>query len=324
MLESSQTPQENMASPIKLSLWEKLKFFFLGNSSDGLRESLTDALETEEESANFSPQEKIMLRNVLQMRETQVADVMVPRADIIAVSLDTTLADLLQVFRTQNHSRLPVYHETLDDPRGMVHIRDFLDHLAKQFEKKTKESSKENGLFLGKLKLTDTLATADITRPVLYAPEAMPAIDLLVKMQSTRTHMALIIDEYGGTDGLVSIEDLVEMIVGDIEDEHDEDEDMPIIQTADGAYLINARASIEEVEIALGYEFPEKEYFEEIDTLAGLIVSKIGRVPVKGEILPILGMEFEIQDVDSRRIKRIRCKHQNKHSKADVQDGNTQ
>ncbi|WP_460449919.1 hemolysin family protein [Alsobacter sp. SYSU BS001988] len=277
--------------------------------AQSVRDDLEEALA--ESGAEFSPQERAMLKNVLGLRTHRVDDVMVPRADIVAVAIETTLGDLLRVFRTAGHSRLPVYAETLDDPRGMVHIRDFIDYMAMRAETARppgrRRSLPAGAPDLGKVDLAIPLSAAKILRPVLFVPPSMPAMDLLVKMQASRTHMALVIDEYGGTDGLVSIEDLVEIIVGDIEDEHDL-EDAPMITRApDGAYLADARTSLEEASAELGADLVHGELAEDVDTLGGLIAALVGRVPVRGEVIQHpSGVEFEILDADPRRIKRLR------------------
>jgi CBS domain containing-hemolysin-like protein len=249
-----------------------------------------------------------MLKNVLGFHRIRVEDVMVPRADIVAVPGDIALGELLGTFRTAGHSRLPVYGETLDDPKGMVHIRDFLDYLAARSEAgkpRRRKTAAPKPASLGDVDLSISLSSAKILRPVLYVPRSMPAIDLLVRMQSTRTHMALVIDEYGGTDGLVSIEDLVEMVVGDIEDEHDVDSRM-ILQAEGDTFVANARASLEEVSAALQVDL-DKDDEAEIDTLGGLVVTLAGRVPVRGELITGPdGFEFEVLDADPRRLKRIR------------------
>lgn len=277
---------------------------------DTIRGDLEDALAETLHNPSFSPQEREMLKNVLGFHRIRVDDVMVPRADIVAVPADTTLGALLGMFRTAGHSRLPVYGETLDDPRGMVHIRDFLDYLATRAEAGTSRrrgSQEERPPNLGEVDLSVTLATAKILRPVLYAPPSMPAVDLLVRMQATRTHMALVIDEYGGTDGLVSIEDLVEMVVGDIEDEHDEAGALLILQGEGDVFVADARATLEEVSEALKVDLAVGEMAEEVDTLGGLIVTLAGRVPSRGEL--IAGpdnLEFEVLDADPRKVKRLR------------------
>lgn len=278
---------------------------------DSIRHDLEDALaEVDEES--FSPQERAMLRNVLGFHRIRVDDVMVPRADIVAVPAEITLGDLLATFRTAGHSRLPVYAETLDDPKGMVHIRDFLDYLAARAENgktRRRRAPEAKPPSLGEVDLSVTLATAKIWRSVLFVPPSMPAVDLLVRMQATRTHMALVIDEYGGTDGLVSIEDLVEMVVGDIEDEHDAAATRMIVQDRD-SFIADARASLEEASEAIGINLAVGDMAEEVDTLGGLIVTLAGRVPSRGEL--IAGpdhLEFEILDADPRRVKRLKIHH---------------
>jgi len=277
---------------------------------DSIRHDLEDALAETVEDTDFSPQERAMLKNVLSFHRIRVEDVMVPRADIVAVAADTNLGDLLNLFRTAGHSRLPVYGETLDDPKGMVHIRDFLDFIAMRADSGASESGASDEAALPSLGLIDlsmALSSANILRPVLFVPRSMPAIDLLVRMQATRTHMALVIDEYGGTDGLVSIEDLVEMVVGDIEDEHDEDATLTIVQAAEGTYIADARASLDEVKETLGVDLTEEEGAEDIDTIGGFIVTLAGRVPSRSEVIVgPAGLEFEVLDADPRRVKRLR------------------
>jgi len=282
-------------------------------SRDSIRNDLEDALAETVEDADFSPQERAMLKNVLGFHRIRVEDVMVPRADIIAVAADMSLGNLLNLFRTAGHSRLPVYGETLDDPKGMVHIRDFLDFIAERADDRTArrrrdgESTAVAAPSLIRVDLSLSLADAKILRPVLFVPRSMPAIDLLVRMQATRTHMALVIDEYGGTDGLVSIEDLVEMVVGDIEDEHDDATAVSIMESSDGTFLADARASLDEVKESLGVDLNDEVRAEDIDTIGGFIVTLAGRVPSRGELITgPLGLEFEVLDADPRRVKRVR------------------
>ena len=276
----------------------------LGRLGLKTRETLRDELEValaESGEHAFTPLERAMLRNVLGLHRVRVDDAMVPRADIVAVASDVTLGELLATFRTAGHSRLPVYGDTLDDPQGMVHIRDFLDYLAKRAE-----TGEDGAVNLGLVDLSARLSGAEILRPVLFVPPSMPAIDLLVRMQATRTHMALVIDEYGGTDGLVSIEDLVEMVVGDIEDEHDDQDAEMIVEDGKGGFLADARAGLEEVSAALGVDLAAAAG-EEVDTIGGLIVTLAGRVPSRGELLAGPdGLEFEVVDADPRRVKRVR------------------
>lgn len=274
-----------------------------------IRDNLEDALGEQARSTDFTAQERAMLRNILATRSIRVADVMVPRAEIVAVPADITLVELLRAFRTQGHSRLPAYGETLDDPKGMVHIRDFLDYLTTRAESAVKRGRRKQdaaAIDLGLVDLSQQLSAARLLRPVLYVPPSMPAMDLLVRMQSTRTHMALVVDEYGGTDGLVSIEDLVEMIVGDIEDEHD-DLDRPLIEASgDSLFTAEAKASLEEVGRTLGVDFAEEEAAADVDTIGGLVVTLAQRVPSRGEVIKApFGLEIEVLDADPRRVKRV-------------------
>jgi CBS domain containing-hemolysin-like protein len=279
---------------------------------DSIRHDLEDVLSEVTEDADFSPQERAMLKNVLGFHRLRVEDVMVPRADIIAVESDIRLGDLLNMFRTAGHSRLPVYGDTLDDPKGMVHIRDFLDFIAMRADDRTARRRRDSdpppvAPSLIRIDLAMSLNEAQILRPVLFVPRSMPALDLLVRMQATRTHMALVIDEYGGTDGLVSIEDLVEMVVGDIEDEHDDATTLAVTEGPDGTYIADARASLEEINEILGIDLSGEEDAEDIDTIGGLIVTIAGRVPARGEIVGgPANLEFEVLDADPRRIKRLR------------------
>ncbi len=286
-------------------LFERLRALFgLGPAS--VRDDIEDALEEAGPDADFTPQERAILKNVLALHDVRVEDVMVPRADVIAVQIDAPLSDVLALFRTAGHSRLPVYGETLDDPRGMVHIRDFVDYLAAapQFGLAPEAASEQAP---APFDMSLPLAKANILRPVLYAPPSMPALDLLLKMQATRTHMALVIDEYGGCDGLVSIEDVVEAIVGDIEDEHDEAETPAIEKTAEGAFVADARASLEDLSAALGDDFIKFGEAEQVDTIGGLVTAKVGRVPGRGEIVTGIGdYEFEVLDADPRRVKKVK------------------
>jgi CBS domain containing-hemolysin-like protein len=260
----------------------------------------------------FSPEESAMLKNILGLRERRIANVMVPRADIVAVQEDIALGDLVKTFETAAHSRLVVYRETLDDPTGMVHIRDLVAFMTARATVDAQANTRRKrplpaGLDLRALDLSLTLASANILRPILFVPPSMPAIDLLAKMQATRVHLALVIDEYGGTDGLVSIEDLVELIVGDIEDEHDEGDETLMVPQQDGSYLADARASLEDVVALVGAEFDVAEASEEVNTLGGYLATRIGRVPVRGELVPGPGpFEIEVLDADPRRVKRVR------------------
>jgi CBS domain containing-hemolysin-like protein len=288
---------------------DRLKSWIGLGHSASIRDDFADALAEGGARDDFSPREKEMLKNVLALRSRRVDDVMVPRADIIAVSMDISLGELLRVFRTAGHSRLPVHVDTLDDPRGMVHIRDFLNYLTERAEvspRSRRTKSVADLPDLGRVDLATPLSAVKILRPVLYAPPSMPAHELLAKMQTTRTHMALVIDEYGGTHGLVSIEDLVEIVVGEIEDEHDEVDAPRIVRNDNGTILVDARVSLEDLTTHLGLVFSEEDLAEDVETLGGLLATLVGRVPVRGEIIARNGIDFEILDADPRRIKRLR------------------
>jgi len=291
-------------------LLERLRSL-LGLGIGSVRDDIEDALEESKEDADFTPQERAILKNVLALHDVRVADIMLPRADIIAIAADTPLSDVLARFRTAGHSRLPVFGETLDDPQGMIHIRDFVDFLASEprFGLAPEGAVGATRLSLPGVEvgMSMPLAAAAILRPVLFAPPSMPALDLLLKMQTSRTHMALVIDEYGGTDGLVSIEDVVEAIVGDIEDEHDEAERPKVAAGPDGTFFVEARAPLDEVSEATGFDFSALADAEGVDTIGGLLTNFVGRVPGRGEIVTGLGeFEFEVLDADPRRVKRVK------------------
>ena len=284
-----------------------------GWRSDSLRANLQVVLETSTPGeTSFTPVERTMLRNILYLRERRIADIMIPRADIIAVRHDVSLGELMKLFDSAGHSRLVVYGETLDEPEGMVHIRDLVVYMAQSAQVEPKVTARRKkplpaGLDLRAVNLATTLAEAKLIRKLIYVPPSMPAMDLMQQMQATRIHLALVVDEYGGTDGLVSIEDLVEQIVGDIDDEHDSDEPPSIVQQADGSFIADARASLEDVTTTIGQEFNIGEAGEEVDTIGGYLTWLAGRLPLRGEV--ISGpepFEIEVLDADPRRIKRVR------------------
>jgi CBS domain containing-hemolysin-like protein len=278
------------------------------------RADLELVLTDEQQQSGFSPREAVMLKNILGLRETRIAGIMIPRADIVAVQQDIVLGELVKVFEGAAHSRLVVYKDTLDDPTGMVHIRDLVAFMAAHAAQdpapavaEQPERPQSAALNFANIDLATPLAAAKIVREILYAPPSMPALDLLAKMQATRIHLALVIDEYGGSDGLVSIEDLVELIVGDIADEHDEDEGPDVTRQNDGSFLANGRASLDEVRAAIGEQFDVGEVADEVDTLGGYLVTKAGHVPVRGELVPgPEPFEAEVLDADPRRVKRVR------------------
>ncbi|MBM2710932.1 HlyC/CorC family transporter [Mesorhizobium caraganae] len=298
-------------SPAGPSLFERVLGLFRQRNGTSLREEIAGALaETTSDAESFSPGERAMLNNILRLREVRVEDVMVPRADIEAVEITTTLGDLLGLFEQSGHSRMPVYSETLDDPRGMVHIRDVLAHITKVARVKKGRTSRKTPattlLDLAQVDLGRTIGDLNLIRPVLFVPPSMLASDLMGRMQTTRTQMALVIDEYGGTDGLASLEDIVEMVVGDIEDEHDEDEPL-ITQTGEGVFVVDGKAEIDEVAKMIGEDFTAGEHGEYVDTIGGMIFNTLGRVPARGEVVQAIpGFEFHVLDADPRRVKRVR------------------
>jgi CBS domain containing-hemolysin-like protein len=298
-------------SPAGPSLFDRVLGLFRQRNGTSLREEIAGALaETASDAGAFSPGERAMLNNILRLREVRVEDVMVPRADIEAVEITTKLSDLLGLFEQSGHSRMPVYSETLDDPRGMVHIRDVLAHITKVARVKKGRTSRKTPattlLDLAQVDLARTIGDLNLIRPVLFVPPSMLASDLMGRMQTTRTQMALVIDEYGGTDGLVSLEDIVEMVVGDIEDEHDDDEPM-ITQAGDGVFVVDGKAEIDDVAKMIGEDFAAGEHGEYVDTIGGMIFNTLGRVPARGEVVQAIpGFEFHVLDADPRRVKRVR------------------
>jgi CBS domain containing-hemolysin-like protein len=259
--------------------------------------------------AEFTLTERTLLKNILGLRERRVEDVMVPRADIVAVPHEVTLGELLKIFENAGHSRLVVYQETLDDPVGMVHTRDLMALMIKQAAVSSTARRKKPpaGLDFKAVDLALPLSSAKIVRSLLFVPPSMPAIDLLAKMQASHIHLALVIDEYGGTDGLVSMEDLVEQVVGEIEDEHDEADGREVVRQYDGSYLADGRANIEDVVASVGSDFNIGDAASDVDTLGGYVVNLIGRVPVRGELVPGPdSFEFQVLDADPRRVKKIR------------------
>ncbi len=269
-------------------------------SGDGTADSMRELLQNHEEGSRpLSDSERGMLLNVLKFPSLRVDDVMVPRADIIALEKETCFWEAMALFKEAGHSRLPLYSETLDHPIGMIHIKDLLAALVPE--------PAEDGAFPDEVR-APSLPLSRLRKDVLFVPPSMPAADLLVQMQSGRVHMALVIDEYGGTDGLVTIEDLVEKIVGDIEDEHDVDSEPECTAMENGGYLVSARMEIEEfqTETTLDLRLGADED-EEVDTLGGLAFTLAGRVPKRGEILRHpRGFDLEIVEADARRIRRMR------------------
>jgi CBS domain containing-hemolysin-like protein len=272
------------------------------------RADIEDAIAADEAAgATLSPDERAMLRAILKLGDMRVEDVMMPRADIEAIDIESTLSEVIAIYRESGHSRLPVYRETLDEPVGMVHIRDLMAWLA---ERALKQTDKEAPSFdFASVDLGISLDESKLVRPLIFVPPSMPARTLLKRMQASRMQMALVIDEYGGTDGLVSLEDLVELIVGEIEDEHDLDEDPVVLRVADGIYIADARAELDDAAKVIGPGFQVGEKSDDIDTIGGLVFAATGRIPPKGEVVEAVnGFDFEVLEADPRRIKRVKIR----------------
>ncbi len=270
-----------------MSIFSKIKLFRSNNNENS--KDISNIIDTSDNSSReLTPEEKNMLNNVIGFGESRVEDCMVPRADIVGLELDTDVKDILKIFSESNHSRIPVYKETLDNPIGMLHMKDLISVFSdKNF---------------------DDIDIEKFLREILFVPPSMKSRDLLVRMQTSRIHMALVIDEYGGTDGLVTIEDLIEEIIGEIEDELFE-EDLDRIKIYDNYIDSSARASIEEINDIVGKSLFTDDIDEEINTIGGLVFVLAGRVPQRGELINHpLGFEIEITDADSRRIKKVRLR----------------
>ena len=277
-------------------------------SSGSIRTDLAAALASNDVTAAFTPEERSMLGNILRLREMRVDDIMVPRADIDSISAETTLAEALAAFRKSGHSRLPVFRETLDDPVGLVHVKDLMEVMTEAAAKAGADGDGESSrLALDKVDLSHTLGQAGLVRNILFVPASMRVAALLANMQASRMQMALVIDEYGGTDGLVSLEDAVEVIVGEIEDEYDEEAGALIEPDGKGGFLADARASLEELAAAVGTDLAAGEGRRRgrYRRRPGLLHRR-PHPEVRGELIPAPGdYEFEVLDADPRRVKRV-------------------
>ena len=261
------------------------------NGESQLRDSFEELLEQHDDRATpIDSDERALIDNILNVGEETAYDVMIPRADIVSVPADTSLDELVAIMSRQPHSRYPVHRDSLDDVLGMVHIKDVLAATTEP---------KEN------------FSVRAVMRKVLFVAPSMRVLDLLLQMRMNRLHMALVVDEYGGIDGLVTIEDLVEEIVGEIEDEHDIDRGPKIEHKPDGTWIADARLDIEDLEKRLGPILTDEERQEDIDTVGGLVFTLAGRVPIRGELIPHeeSGLEFEVLEADTRRIKRVRLRY---------------
>ena len=279
------------------ALWQRLRALVRGrNGESTLRESIEaiigeieEAVPDDAAATPIGGHERVLLGNILKLRHLTAYDVMVPRADIISVHIKSGLDDLVAVMSKAGHSRYPVYRESLDDVIGIVHIKDVLKFAE------AKES----------------FDLSKIVRTVLIAAPSMRVLDLLLEMRLSRVHMAVVVDEFGGIDGLVTIDDLVEEIVGEIEDEHDVAEGPKLIERPDGAVIADARATIEEFEALAGPVLADEEREEDIDTLGVLVFYLADRVPTRGELIlhPASGIAFEVMEADPRRVKRLRVRN---------------
>ncbi len=268
------------------------------DSDADLRESIREVIAEHHDGEDMAPEQQEMLLNLVSFGELQADDVMVPRPDIVAISLELDLTDTIAAFVEAKHSRLPVYRQNLDDVAGFAHIKDVLAHLDGE----------------------EDFSLEAIKREILVVPPSMPVLDLLARMRATRIHMAVVVDEYGGTDGLVTIEDVVEEIVGEIEDEHDTPEDPLLVALEDGMFEVDGRAYVDTLEEQLGVDLAPNEIDEEIDTVGGLVTNWLGRVPRLGETFEHdSGLVFEVTDADPRRVRRLRV-HPARGPAADAAD----
>jgi len=277
-------------------LW-KLQGLLRRREAESVRDRMEELIEEPEEEPpdgaghrngeGLSPQERALLGNVLKLRDKTARDVMVPRADIMAMPEEFTLDQAIRLIQRDGHSRYPVFRGQLDDIVGMVHIKDVFAAVGRE------------GPFSLKA----------ILRKPLFVVPSVPVLDLLLQMRQARIHMALVVDEYGGVDGLVTIEDLVETIVGDISDEHDEPGPPKMVERADGTIELDARTPVEMFEAQMGPVLTEEERAADIDTVGGLVFTLAGRVPAKGELVShSSGLEFRVLDADPRRIRRLRVR----------------
>ncbi|MEK9946930.1 MAG: hemolysin family protein [Alphaproteobacteria bacterium] len=289
MSENKPTPETDAPqtdSPLVRSLRGMLRTIGIGGNGDAsLEDDLRELIEQHPDGAQMDSEERALLLNLVKFGDLRVGEVMIPRADIVALDMKSDIQDVIDVFQREFHSRIPIYREALDHVIGMVHIKDLLKYWGKE----------------------DALRLEDVVREVMFVPPSMPVADLLLNMRTRRLHMAMVIDEYGGTDGLVTIEDLVESIVGDIEDEHDEEEGDLIVEISADVLETDGRAPSVEVESKLHVDLLPAEQDEDVETIAGVVAALAGRVPQRGEVIQHPhGVEFQVLQADARRIRRLR------------------
>ena len=283
----SATTRASLLSRLRGRMWRRTIEHSVRDSIAELVQEAADADPASGTPPELDRHERALIANVLRLRGTTADDVMLPRADIVAMRVDASLDEAVAQFRSEGHSRLPVFREQLDDIVGMVHIKDVFAYVGRA------DSFQLESL---------------LRRPLMVAPQ-MPVLDLLLQMRQARMHLALVVDEYGGIDGLVTIEDLVETIVGDISDEHDEVQVPMVTERGDGTLDIDARLPIAAFEARMGEVLTPGERETDIDTLGGLVFTLAGRVPARGEVIGHpSGMEFRVLDVDARRIRRLRVR----------------
>lgn len=280
----------NNNSLIKKIQYNLTKFLQFGSQESSLEEDVADLIEEHDpEGTQVGTEERSILHNVLRLSDVSVSDVMVPRVDIVAADIKLSLDNLKNVIKEKEHTRIPVYKDSLDNIIGFIHIKDLMPYLG---QSAPKDFSLEN-----------------ILREILFVPPSMKVVDLLLKMKAKRVHIALVLDEYGGTDGLVTLEDLVEEIVGEINDEHDEEEFSQIKNIGDASFEVSARIPLDELEGKLKIQLLDEDSGENIDTLGGLVVYMLGHVPIKGEIARHRsGLEFEVIEADARKISKLLVK----------------
>lgn len=319
--QASETPPEPPSSTASTASWghrlmQRMKAIWAMRTAS-LRDDLEVALDVDghADTADFSESERVILKNVLKLRKLTVEDVMVERSDIEAVDIDSTLGALVAKFRQVGHSRLPVYDESLDNVLGFIHVKDALGKITELVT----DPEKDIPVKLVSPALRQKLSKLDLVRTALFVPTSMPVGDLLQQMRAGRVHMAVVVDEYGGTDGLVTIEDLLETVVGEIEDEHDELQVSLIRKVGPETWIADARAELDDVAALLGPDFDPGDYAEDVDTLGGLVfdVAGHGHVPARGEVVTGLpNYDFEVLASDSRRVKRIRIRRKKLETEA--------
>lgn len=252
-----------------------------------LRDELEELIEEHREAEPIDPEERALLTNILRLHEVMAADIMVPRVDIVALPVDMPFAEAAKQMAAHGHSRLPLYRDTLDDVVGVLHIKDLLPHVA----------------------AGTPVALDQIARKALFAAPTLPVLELLKQMRASRIHLALVVDEFGGVDGLITIEDVIEEIVGEIEDEHHEIARPRVVARPDGTLIADARAPLSELAARVKAPLLPPDRAEDIDTLGGLVFALAGRVPGRGEVIPHpAGFSLEVLEADPRRVKRLRIK----------------